>query len=168
MTPTLTTAHLVLRPLTKASQRQVDWLRDPKVTQFSEQRHVKHSLASCLRYIQACPFMWAIYDLKDRHIGNLTAHSDIPNNIANVGIMIGDTDYWGRGWGTEAWRCATAWLLDKEGGNFRKLEAGCMAINIPMRRVLDHTGFRHEGERLNHFLFNGAQACGEVFYGKFR
>lgn len=170
--PTITTQNLVLRPLTKATQRQVDWLRDQEVVRYSEQRHKDHTLASQLRYVQSMnadgSFIWAIvYAANDRHIGNLTAAVDGPNLVADVGILIGDRDYWGRALGTEAWRAATLWLLDKGGGNLRKLEAGCMATNIAMRRVLDHTGFAFEGERKNRFLY-GDQPVGAVLYGKFR
>lgn len=171
MTPTLTSHRLTLRPLTKASQRQLDWLRDPKVTEFSEQRHHQHTLSSCLRYINSFTpdgHIWAIYTaLNDLHIGNLAADVDKPNNVCDLSIMIGNTDYWGSGFGTEAWRRAAEWLLDKEGGELRKVEAGCMALNLPMRKLFDHTGFQFEGERKNHFLKEG-QLCGAVYYGRFR
>lgn len=171
MTPTIPTSRLVLRPLAKATQRQVDWLRDPKVVEFSEQRHRVHSLSSQLRYIEGLPkgsHMWGIFHVADdRHIGNLTATADEPNNIADIGILIGDRDLWGKGFATEAWKAAADWLLDTNGGNLRKLEAGTMAPNLAMRRVLFHTGFQLESERKNHFLWNG-QLTGALYYGKFR
>lgn len=170
-TPTLNTRNLVLRPLTKATQRQIDWLRDETVVQFSEQRHKTHTLSSQLNYIRSFDegsHIWGIYlSENDRHIGNLSARTDVPNNVADVGILIGDTDCWGHGYGAEAWRAVCSWLLDKESGNLRKLEAGCTATNIPMRRLLDHSGFQFEGERKNHFL-GTTGPCGLVYYGRFR
>lgn len=172
MTPTLTTQHLILRPLTKASQRQVDWLRDPEVMQFSEQRHREHTLTTCLRYIQSFAgdgHIWAIWTvISEQYVGNIAAVVDVPNNIADLSVLIGDREQWGKGYGTEAWREVSTWLLDKDGGALRKLEAGCMAVNVPMRRVLDHTGFQFEGERKNHFLYKAGQPCGAVYYGRFR
>lgn len=172
MTPTITTNRLVLRPLTKASQRQLDWLRDPKVTEYSEQRHREHTLSTCLRYVNSFVpdgHIWAIYTAgDDRHIGNIAADVDAPNNVCDLSIMIGEPEFWGKGFATDAWSRVTGWLLDKEGGKLRKVEAGCMAVNIPMRRVLDHTGFQFEGERKNHFLYKEGQPCGAVYYGRFR
>jgi ribosomal-protein-alanine N-acetyltransferase len=170
MTPTLSTARLILRPLVKPSQRQVDWLRDPDVVRFSEQRHHTHTLASCLRYIQSLAggHIWGLWTTADRHIGNIAAAVDAPNNIADLSILIGETGQWGQGYGTEAWREAARWLLDKDGGALRKLEAGCMAVNAPMRRLLDRTGFQFEGERKNHFLWQAGQPVGAVYYGRFR
>lgn len=172
MTPTLTTPRLVLRPLTKSTQRQVGWLRDPEVVKYSEQRHREHTLTTCLRYIQSFePYgcIWSIWTMaRDEHIGNIAADVDHPNNIADLSIMIGNTELWGEGFGSEAWRGATEWLLDKNGGDLRKVEAGCMAVNTPMKTILERTGYQFEGERKNHFLFNGSQPCGALFYGKFR
>lgn len=172
MKPTISTPRLVLRPLTKATQRQVDWLRNPEVVQYSEQRHREHTLTTCLRYIQSFEpygYIWGIWTMyNDQHIGNIAADVDHPNNIADLSIMIGDVSKWGEGYGTEAWRGATEWLLDKHAGNLRKIEAGTMAINIGMRTILDHTGYQFEGERKNHFVINSNQQCGAVYYGRFR
>ncbi len=172
MTPTITTTKLILRPLLKATQRHVDWLRDQKVVEYSEQRHREHTLTTCLRYIHSFVpdgHIWAIYTTKDdRHIGNIAADVDRPNNTADLSILIGDREHWGKGLGSEAWRWVTEWLLNKDGGDLRKVEAGCMAVNIAMRRVLDHTGFQFEGERKNHFLYKAGQPCGAVYYGRFR
>lgn len=172
MTPTLNTARLVLRPLTKASQRQIDWLRNPDVVKFSEQRHVEHTLTTCLRYIHSFNphgHIWSIWLMyNDEHIGNIAADVDTPNNIADLSIMIGEPTHWGEGYATEAFRGTTEWLLDKHAGNLRKIEAGCMAMNEGMKKVLDRAGYQYEGERKNHFLYNPSQPSGALFYGKFR
>lgn len=171
MTPILTTPRLVLRPLTKATQRQVDWLRDPQVVKYSEQRHREHTLTTCLRYIQSFVphgHIWSIWTMHDdSHIGNIAADVDEPNNIADLSIMIGATTKWADGYGSEAWRGVTEWLLDKRAGNLRKIEAGCMAVNAGMRKVLDRTGYQFEGERKNHFLYQ-SNPTGALYYGKFR
>ena len=158
MTTSISTERLVLRPLSKASPRQVAWLRDPEVVRYSEQRHRQHTLSTQLRYVlsfsgRSC--FWGIFRIDGGdQIGNLTAAVDEPNNIADMGILIGETRAWGQGYGAEAWNAASAWLLHKDGGGVRKLEAGCMRDNAGMMRVMQKSKFTVEGERANHFLLN--------------
>jgi ribosomal-protein-alanine N-acetyltransferase len=171
VTPTLSTRSLNLRPLTKATQRHVDWLRDPKVVQYSEQRHSSHTLHTALRYIQSFQppsAIWGIWEVAtDRHIGNITADVSKPNQTADMGIMIGDRAAWGFGFATEAWKEVAGWMLDKEGGSIRKLEAGCMKTNTRMIRVLEKTGFAFEGERPAHFMM-GDSPVAAVYYSRYR
>lgn len=158
MTPTISTARLTLRRLTKATPRNTAWLRDRDVTKFSEQRHETHTLSTQLRYVASFvgnSHLWGIYLVEtNEHIGNISAAHDAPNNLTEVGIMIGDTRYWGRGLGAEAWDAACGWLLGRDGG-VRKLEAGCMKNNEAMMKIIKGSGFKQEGEVLNHFLFEG-------------
>lgn len=171
MTPTISTSRLVLRPLVKATQRQLEWLRDPKVVEFSEQRHRGHTLSSQLKYINSFTggsHIWAICRTDDdEHIGNLTASHDAPNDVADIGIMIGKTDCWGLGYATEAWKSACSWLLDKDCGAIRKLEAGAMKCNVGMLRVLQKSGFTFECERPGHFMV-GEGPVAAMYFGKNR
>lgn len=157
MTPTISTARLTLRQLTKQSARNIAWLRDPEVVRFSEQRHQNHTLSTQLRYIGSFigqSHLWGIYIASSgEHIGNLSARHDEPNNISEVGIMIGESKHWRFGFAGEAWRAVCTWLLDA--GGVRKLEAGCMRENIPMVKIMKASGFTQEGELLNHFWFDG-------------
>lgn len=165
----LSTERLHLRPLTKASPRQVAWLRDPEVVRFSEQRHRDHNLSTQLRYVTSFRGrLWAIYLIdKDVHIGNISAAHDYDNNVSDVGIMIGEKAYWGKGFGQEAWNCVCNWLLSRDGGDVRKLEAGCMRENAAMLKIIRKSRFTQEGERLNHFLLNGMPVSA-VLFGRMR
>src|SRR5262249_1967505 len=110
MTPTLSTARLSLRPLIRATQRQVEWLRDPDAVQYSEQRHRHHSLSKQMTYLRTfggSSHIWGIYHIESGdHIGNVTARHDEHNNVSDVGIMIGERKHWGKGYGSEAWTAA--------------------------------------------------------------
>jgi RimJ/RimL family protein N-acetyltransferase len=167
----IATPRLVLRALSRASPRQVAWLRDPEVVRFSEQRHRSHTLSSQLRYVTSFAGrsrFWGIFRIEDdEQIGNVTAMVDEPNDVAEVGILIGDKSAWRRGFGAEAWTAACLWLLDKNGGAIRKLEAGCMRANEPMMKILAKSRFVHEGERANHFLLGGSPT-GMALFGRFR
>lgn len=168
---TIPTARLTLRPLTKATARQIEWLRNPDVVRYSERRHREHTLSSQLRYISSFvgrSRIWGIHLVESgNHIGNLTATHDEPNNVSDVGIMIGETAYWGKGYGAEAWKAACSWLLDKEAGDVRKLEAGAMRDNLAMLKIICGSGFAEEGERKNHYLLDGGMVSA-VLFGRMR
>jgi ribosomal-protein-alanine N-acetyltransferase len=164
---TIATARTILRQITKPTQRNLVWLKDPEVVRYSQQRHQFHTLSSQLRYVNSFAGgskLWGIYFLETgEHIGNVSATHDEPNNVCDVGIMIGETKYWGKGLGREAWKAACDWLISKDGGSMRKLEAGCMRPNDAMRRIILNSGFKQEGELLNHFLLDGAPVSGLLF-----
>lgn len=153
------TEHLTMRPLKKATPRQTAWLRDPEVVRYSEQRHHTHTLSSQLRYIEQFggkSHLWGIYRIKDgEHIGNISALHDEPNDVSDVGIMIGETACWHSGYGREAWNAVCNWLLDPNLGAVRKLEAGCMGSNLAMIKIIRKSGFIDEGIRANHFMVDG-------------
>lgn len=171
MTPTISTNRLSLRPLTKATVRQVAWLIDPEVVKYSEQRHRMHNLKKQLRYVDSfCgkSHLWGIYLVATGdHIGNLSAIHDENNNVSDVGILIGEQKCWHLGMGGEAWRAACTWLLDQNCGNIRKLEAGCMRENEAMVKIIRSSGFTEEGERRNHFLLDG-RPVGMMLFGRHR
>lgn len=172
MTPSLSTSRLSLRPLTRATQQQIAWLRDPDVVRYSEQRHREHTLSSQLNYIRSFAgqsHIWGIYLVEDgEHIGNITATHDEPNNVTDVGILIGETRAWGKGYGFEAWKAVCNWLLDPNLGGVRKLESGCMRCNEAMLKIIRGSGFAEEGERKNRFLINGNQPVSAVLFGRMR
>lgn len=166
---TISTARLVLRPLTSPSSRNIGWLRNPDVVRYSEQRHREHTLSSQLRYITSFvgkSKLWGIY-LKEggQHIGNMSAMHDAANDVADVGIMIGETELWGRGYAEEAWKAACGFLLG--GGGIRKLEAGCARSNAAMLKIIQGNGFKQEGELVGHFLIDGAPVS-SVLFGRTR
>jgi len=143
------------------------WLHDPVVMQYSEQRHRKHTEASQYEYL--CSFQsgdnyfWDIH-FDGTHIGTASAFRDADNKTANMGILIGVKQYWSRGLGCEAWEAISHYLFDS---GTRKIEAGCMANNKAMIRILDKLQFTHEAIIHGHFLVRG-QPQDMHLYGKFR
>lgn len=149
----------------------VGWLNDPEVVRYSEQRHRKHNIDDQYKYLMA-------FDPRDFYlgihkewkiIGTISATIDRPNGVANVGMMIGERQLWGRGYGLEAWSCLCDYLFKH---NVRKIEAGCMSINAGMMKVCRRYGMAEEGRRKDHFLL-GEDAdgnnigCDLVSWGRF-
>jgi ribosomal-protein-alanine N-acetyltransferase len=155
-TPRLITPRLTLDPFTPdmASERYVSWLNDPAVVRYSEQRHRRHTRESCLAFVGSIDHerahMWAISN--GRHIGNITAHRDLPNRTADVGILLGEPDEWGKGYGSEAWKAVCDWLL---ANGTRKVTAGTMEANRGMLRIFEKSGMTIEAVRPDYFLLDG-------------
>lgn len=170
-TPTLRTARLLLMPPLMHEGMNVDhflkWLNDPEVVEYSEQRHRKHTKSSQYDYLSTFDghnsYLWEIR-LEHAPIGSVSVYRNHPNRVANIGIMIGEKGKQGQHYACEAWEAVCNWLF-KDG--VRKLEAGCMASNKPMIRVLEKTGFVYEGRLHGHFLLEGRPEDA-VYYGKIK
>lgn len=167
MTPTLTTSRLVLKPYYAGmvTDDHVKWLNDPDIVRYSEQRHKRHTLESVQQYVNdiattAGSHLWGIYVIfeiknEDHHlmqIGTISAHTDAPNGISNIGIMIGERSQWGKGYGTEAWGAVCNWLFER---GIRKIEMGCHFENRAMRKLAISCGMHMEGVRHDHFVVDG-------------
>lgn len=159
--PRLETKRLILAPFADEhlTPRYVGWLNDPVVVRYSEQRHLRHTLESCRRFVASFvggpSHLWAIVAKDDAlgHIGNVNSAVDEPNRTADVAIMIGEKKAWGRGLGAEAWLAVVEYLLGP--GGMRKVTAGAMADNTAMLRIMAKAGMAEEGRRRGQFLLDG-------------
>jgi RimJ/RimL family protein N-acetyltransferase len=164
----LITERLVLVPHLPSlvTPEQVAWLNDKEIVKYSEQRHHEHCLHTQKEYVR-----WKTWDgplwlikLDGQDIGTIAAKLDTTNNRAEMGILIGRKDLYGKGYATEAWRAVMQWLFDKGIG---KIECGCMSPNLGMRQVAIKSGMVIEGGRKDHFLLDG-KPVDVVYYGKVR
>lgn len=151
------TERLRIRPLSPDTTWIRDiarWLNDPDIVRFSEQRYQTHTVESQVIYINS--FVGADQYLGIWYcgclIGTMSTHVDEHNNVANVGIMIGDVKYWNRGFGFEAWVGVCNQLLHVE--KIRKIEAGFMSCNVGMRNVCAKYGMIQAGILKDHFLYH--------------
>lgn len=138
----------------------VNWLNNPEVVRYSEQRFREHTLDSCRAYWQSFKgtpnYFWAIVRKSDGlHLGNINAHVDVINNVADVGILIGSRESWGNGYGAEAWKAVCEYLFGVVG--IRKITAGTMAKNEAMLGIMRKTGMVDDGRRVRHVLFEGLE-----------
>ena len=167
----LMTRNLIMRPH-KIEEAHIfaEWLNDPEVVKFSEQRHKKHTVLSQRDYWMSKattePDIYYVIDYatNNRPIGSISATIDLNNQIANVGIIIGDKSVWGNGYGYEAWECFCNYLFIEK--KIRKVEAGSMSSNKSMRRICERFFMQLEGTQRGHFLID-AMPSDLVMYGKF-
>lgn len=145
------------------TDRYANWLNDPEVVRYSEQRHAKHTIDSCIQYWEraiASDNLFLSMELLDDtpcHIGNISVDVDIPNLSADISIMIGDKHAWGRGYASKAWVAVMNYLLNDIG--FRRVTAGTMEVNHSMIRLIERTGMKVDCVRKRHFLWENQEVA---------
>jgi len=152
----IVTDRLVLVPYQPdyVSQHHVDWLNDKEVTKYSEQRLKYHTIQTQVDYLslvhkQGYNKIWLIVIREGPDIGSITAYCDAYNLVANLGILIGDRDSWGKGFGYEAWSAVMDYCCNDL--EMRKIECGMMAKNASMKKLAERSGMVLEGVVAKHF-----------------
>jgi RimJ/RimL family protein N-acetyltransferase len=92
--------------------------------------------------------------VEDIHVGNIKI-GDVNKNhdTAEIGYLIGNKDYWGKGIASEAIRQIIKLSIYKYG--LAKITAGVYEGNIASERVLRKCGFSQEGRRKSHVQIGG-------------
>jgi len=136
----------------------IGWLNDPEVTQFSNQRFLKHDRDSCMRYLASFvnpnSLLLSVRRRdKGEAIGTMTVHFTLHHGTADVGILIGERTVWGMGYGQDAWSTVVDWLSYHEA--IRKVTAGTLASNQGMITLLERSGMEMEAVRKKHEIVAG-------------
>ena len=159
--PTLTGEVLELRPMSTAyvSKRYVAWLNDPQVNQYLEIRFERATLAGSRIYIKnvlkdSSMYFFAIVAHDGMHIGNIKLGPiDRHHKVASIGLIIGDKDYWGKGYASEAMQLIEKFAFEEL--KLHKLTAGAYVNNVGSIRLFQKRGFFQEGVHTLHYLFKG-------------
>ena len=109
----------------------------PLTTRFSS---YKAFYADELQFPMPHKYKFAIDDMQGRHIGNCMYYDLDPyRGQAEVGIMIGDKEYWGQGYGAEAVRLLVRHLFNVEG--LRTVYLHTLEWNHRAQRSFEKCGF---------------------------
>jgi RimJ/RimL family protein N-acetyltransferase len=83
---------------------------------------------------------YAIETIDGKHIGNCVYYNiDRIRHQAEVGIMIGDRDYWDRGYGTDAMAALVDFVFNNS--NFKRLYLKTLVKNIRAQHSFQKCGF---------------------------
>jgi RimJ/RimL family protein N-acetyltransferase len=129
----------------------VRWLNDPEVRRFllmfepmstaDEERWFERRLSSHDDYLYS--FEGAV-DGRWTHLGNIGLHRvDWKNRSAVLGIVIGEKEHWGKGFGTEAVRLMLRFAFGEL--NLHRVELDVYDFNPRAIRSYEKAGFRREG-----------------------
>ncbi len=150
--------RIYFRPLTKSdiNERYLSWLNDSEVTKYIEAGHfptTKDDLDEFYKIISKSKtdiIFAIIYKNKDLHIGNIElGRINWIHRFADIGIMIGDKNYWGKGYGQEACQLLLDYAFNKL--NLHKIIVGVYSTHKSAIRTYQKVGFEIEG-RITKFL----------------
>ena len=167
----LTTPRLRLRPFQPAdiTAAYLNWLNDPMVTRFSNQRFRTHTAESSIAYVASFAgthnsFLLITERCDGRPIGTATVYRSPQHGTADIGLMVGDRQYWGKGYGLEAWQAVLEALLQEPG--IRKVTGGTARPNQAMVRIMEQSGMELEAVRARQELIDG-QPVDLLYYARF-
>jgi len=151
-----------LQPFTEAdvTPAYLNWLNDPVITRFSNQRFAQHTRESGLAYLRSFDgspnFFFSVRRREDgTALGTMTAYVAKHHGTADMGILIGERSAWGQGYGLDAWSSLLHWLLTERG--LRKVTAGTLDCNAPMLRLTEKSGMHVEGVRRRQEIVEGVE-----------
>lgn len=149
----------------RVSDAYVAWLNDPEINRFLESRFDRQDRVSVEAYVAAVAasprdlFFGIEERPANRHVGNIKLGPiDRHHGLAEIGIMIGDRNVWGRGIAPQAIDLVAGIAAHELG--LRRLTAGCYASNVGSRKAFEKAGFTVEALRPAHFLLDGSPEDG--------
>ena len=152
--------------LSDVNQKYVLWLKDPKITQYTDQYDQNHSISSVKKYLSNSlkrkDIIYGIFLKKNKeHIGNIKiGNIKSKHQNAEISYFIGEKKYWNKGIGSLSIKKVSQ---EAKKIKIKKLFAGCLDINVASQAILKKNGFKLEGifkksliykkKRRDHFIF---------------
>ncbi len=150
--------RVVLRPLEKEDIPILKrWINDPEVRKYlsaftpqnneSEEKWVSSLSDSNTTIV----FMIMV---NDKPIGTMGIHHiNWKDRHCTTGAMIGEKDYWGKGYGTEAKELLLEYIFNEL--NLNKVCSDVLEFNKRSRAYLKKSGYVFEGRRRKHIFKDG-------------
>lgn len=167
--PVLSGEKIFLRRLTEedATQEYVNWMNDPEINQYLDSRFYEQTLESTKSFIRSVTndnnYQFGIFEKKSgKHIGNIKLGSiNAHDKSADIGFLIGEKSYWGRGIATEAIALVTEFAFNTL--NLHKVWGGAYSPNVGSIKAFLKNGFEREGVRKKQHFCNGEFVDGNLF-----
>ncbi|WDT80179.1 MAG: GNAT family protein [Candidatus Manganitrophus sp.] len=143
------------------NERYYRWMNDPEITRFLESRFAPNAIENLRDYVAGKLgdrdniFLAIVLKKEDRHIGNIKLGPiQWIHRLADIGLLIGEKDCWGKGYATEAIQLVSDYAFNVL--NLHKVAAGCYGPNEGSARAFQKAGFVVEGVRKEQFYTNGS------------
>ena len=155
--------------LSDITNEYVSWLNDPEVVRYSNQRFRCHTAKTCEEYLQSfqhSPNLFFAVRLRanGKTVGTATAYISVPHGTADIGLLIGNREHWGKGVGLDAWKTLMDCLLKRS--SIRKVTGGTLRANVGMVRIMERAGMELEAVRSKQQIVEG-EAQDELYFARF-
>ena len=155
------------------------WITDIDVVRYIGRNELLTGItfSEAERYVQElwdnkfCTFLAVYHTASNSFIGtakiNFINEQGRKNGIADIGIMIGERNYWGKGLASDILRTACRFAFEKM--HARKLTAGAMSPNIAVIMAFKRIGFIEEGRLRQQLITPDCNSyCDHVLFGCFK
>jgi RimJ/RimL family protein N-acetyltransferase len=138
---------VAVRDLTKGDLGLlIEWRNDPQVNRYlSDRLKTQSEIEVWFDRLRSDPRVWLKAILEDdRVIGYAAVESiDEKNRKCELGLIVGETDSWGRGIATQVLQLMLKYAFETL--NMHRVWAAVIEGNIRSARLLKRAGFFHEG-----------------------
>ena len=142
------------------NENYLKWMNDLEINKYLESRFTTHTIDSLKDFVNSMNnsdnnVLFAIVDKEsDTHIGNIKLGNIHPiHKYADIGLLIGDKNYWGRGIATNAIKLVSEFAFDEL--NLRKVFAGVYENNIGSIKAFEKCGFKKAYVKKDNYYFEG-------------
>jgi [ribosomal protein S5]-alanine N-acetyltransferase len=133
----------------------INWLNDKEINKYLESRFIYQDLNTVKDFVSNCEkndliYLFGVFTKNNmKHIGNIKVGPiNKRHNIADIGILIGDKKFWGKGIATQAITVLIDFGFNQL--NLEKITAGCYEKNTASKKAFEKAGFKVEGFFRNH------------------
>lgn len=144
--------------LEDCNENYLSWMNDYEINKYLESRFTTHSIDSLKDFVDSMNnsdnnVLFAIIDKSsDKHIGNIKLGNIHPvHKYADIGLIIGDKNYWGKGIATKSIQLVTEYAFNNL--NLRKVLAGVYENNIGSIRAFEKCGFKRAYIKKDTYFF---------------
>ena len=157
-----------LNPKKDITNKYLNWMNDPEIHKYTEQRYKKNSLVDIRKFVveknkSKNEFLFGIF-IKEKnenlHIGNIKLGPiNFFHKYAEISYFIGEKKLWGKGYGSLAIKKIIAIAKKKR---VKKLKAGFYEMNTGSKKVLIKNGFKIEGKFKSEIVFKNKRYASYV------
>jgi RimJ/RimL family protein N-acetyltransferase len=143
--------------ISDVNESYVKWLKDKVINKFIIQKNIEHTFDSLKEYVKKHrdsknDFLFGIFEnKKNTHIGNIKLTISHPKEkIANIGLLIGEKNFQGKGYGIESIDTITKFGMNEL--NLIRIEAGFLDINQKSLHCFLKCGYTQDGHLRSYWV----------------
>ncbi len=133
-----------------ATAKYASWINDPEINKFLDTK--KATIEGLKEYIKGmyndpnALFLGVFLKDSNIHIGNVKIEPiDFNKKMTSLGTLIGDKNYWGKGYASEAYRILIKYAFNELKLEF--IEAGIPLDHIAALKAVQKVGFKIKRKR---------------------